>query len=135
MFFEYALTIPANTLEAAPEELTAALAPGTVASVGVDFAPGCRGLVHVSMWRSDHQVWPVNLDGDIAADGKVVEWPEDYDLNDEPYDLTLKGWSPNTSFAHTIIFRFALLPLERKAAAEAIPGLLRRLAEAIFGGS
>lgn len=135
MFFEYALAVPANTPEADPEELTVSLAPGTVSRVGVDFAPGCRGLVHVSIWQSEHQVWPVNLDGDIAADGLVVEWPEDYDLEDEPYEFTLKGWSPDTSFPHTIIFRFAILPLTVKEEARESAGVLRRIGQAIFGGS
>lgn len=129
MLFEYPLTIHAGTTEAAPEELTAPLAPGTIAKVSVDFPPGCRGLAHVAIWRSEHQVWPGNLDGDIAADGLVVEWPDDYDLDDEPYDLTLKGWSPSATFPHTIIFRFAVLPLSVKEEAGALARLLRRIAD------
>ena len=128
MFFEYALTIPANTPAAAPVELDAPLAPGTVARVDVQFPAGCRDLVHVSIWREQHQVWPVNLDGHITSEGQTVSWPEDYDLDDEPFTFTLRGWSPNTDFPHVITFRFALLPLETAQSARGAGGLVSRLA-------
>lgn len=92
------------------------------------------GLAHVQIWRSEHQVWPANLDGNIAGENAVIGWPEDYDLDDEPYDLTLRGWNDDDSFSHTITVRFALLSLERKAEARESAGLLRRIGQAIFGG-
>lgn len=91
------------------------------------------GLVHVQVWREEHQVWPVNLDGNISAEGLVVSWPEDYDLDDEPFAFRLVGWSDDDSYPHVVTFRFALLPLEVKESARAIPSLLKRLTEAIFG--
>ena len=134
MLYEYALTIPANTAEAAPATMDAPLAPGTVARVDVQFPSGCVGLVHVQIWRSEHQVWPGNLDGDISAEGLVVSWPEDRDLEDEPLTLTLRGWNDDDTYAHTITFRFSVLPLAAKQEARESAGLLRRIGEAIFGG-
>lgn len=135
MLFEYPLEIPANTAETAKAKLAAPLAPGTIARVDVQFPRGCVGLVHVQIWRREHQVWPVNLDGDISAEGLVVSWPEDLDLDDEPFDLELRGWNEDDTFPHKITFRFALLPLGIKAEARASAGLLRRIGAAIFGGS
>lgn len=129
MLYEYALTILAQTAESAPETLDAPLAPGTVARVDVQFPRGCVGLAHVQVWRSEHQVWPTNVDGNISAEGLVVSWPEDYDLVDEPYGMTLRGWNDDDSYAHTITFRFALLPLSAKEEGRAPAGLLRRIAE------
>lgn len=134
MLYEYALTIAANTAESSPATLDAPLAPGTVVRVGVQFPSGCVGLVHVQIWRSEHQVWPGNLDGDISAEGQEVSWLEDYDLDDEPFGFSLRGWNGDDSYSHTVTFRFALLSLGAREEARESAGLLRRIGVAIFGG-
>lgn len=133
MLFEYPLTVPADTAEASPETLDAPLCAGTVTRVGVQFPAGCAGMVYVSIWRSDHQVWPVNLDEAIAAEDYVVEFPVSYDLDDDPFGFELRGWSPGTTYEHKITFRFALLSLEEAQSARGLPGLLRRLAALLLG--
>lgn len=47
MLFEYPLTVPLNTAEAAPEPLECPLAAGTVTRVAVQFPAGCAGMVYV----------------------------------------------------------------------------------------
>lgn len=111
-----------------------ALAPGIVNQVAVQFLSGCVGEVHVSIWRGEHQVWPVNLDGSIAGENNTVAWVEAYDLIEEPYDMTVKGWAPNTSYDHTITVRVAVLPLALREAVEESRTLLHRIAKALFGG-
>lgn len=134
MFFEYSLTIPANTPATAPVETEAVLAPGTVSEVAIQFPRGCVGLAHVQIWRSEHQVWPVNLDGNIAGENAIIDWDEDYDLDDDPFTFTLRGWNLDDSYAHTITFRFALLPLDTGQATRGAGGLLRRVARALGVG-
>jgi len=133
VLFEYPLTVPLNTLEADPETLECPLAAGTVIRVDVQFPAGCSGMVHVSIWRSDHQVWPVNLDEGIAGEDAIVSWPESYDLDDEPFGFEVRGWSPDTAYPHVITFRFALLSLEEAQSSRGLPGLLRRLAALLLG--
>lgn len=133
MLFEYPLTVPADRAEADPKTLECLLSAGTVIGVSVQFPAGCAGMVYVSIWRHDHQVWPVNLDEAISGDNTVIAWPESYDLDDEPFAFTVKGWAPGTTYPHTITFRFALLSLEEAQGARGLPGLLRRLANLILG--
>lgn len=133
MLFEYPLTVPANTAEADPVTLEALLSAGTVIGVSVQFPAGCAGMVYVTIWRHDHQVWPVNLDEAIAGDNTVVSFPVSYDLDDEPFAFTVKGWAPDTTYDHKVTFRFALLSLEEAQGARGLPGLLRRLANLILG--
>lgn len=128
MLYEYDLTVPAATTKASPATLEALLAPGTVSLVGIQFPRGCRGLVSTSIFRSNHQVWPGDPDTAIKADGIVVQWPEDYDLDDDPFSFQLRAWSPNAVFPHTLTFRFSLLPLGATEEARQGPGLLRRIA-------
>ena len=133
MFFEYPVTVPAGTLKAAPVVEELPLAAGAITRVDVQFPAGCSGMVHVSIWRSDHQLWPVNLDNDIAGEDAIVSWPESYDLEDEPFSVIAKAWSPGTTHDHTITLRFALLSLEEMREARQAPGLLRRLAQLLLG--
>ena len=128
MFYEFDLTIPADTPAASPEELEVPLSAGTVTRVEVQFPPGCSGLVKVAVFRSGHQVWPGDPDEAIKGEDALVWWPEDYDLDDPPHAFLLRGWSPGTAYDHTITFRFALLPLELKAQVGAQLGLLQRIA-------
>ena len=65
----------------------------------------------------------------------MVSWPEDKDLDDEPFEVQLRGWNEDDTFPHKITFRFALLPLGRKVEAQEAAGLLKRIGAAIFGGS
>lgn len=133
MLFEYELTVPADTAEASPVTLEALLCAGTVTRVDVQFPAGCAGMVNVAIWRHDHQVWPINLDGAIAGEDAIISWPVSYDLEDEPFAFTIKGWSPGTTYDHLITVRFALLSLEEAQGARGLPGLLRRLAALILG--
>lgn len=131
MLHEYLLTIPANTLATAPVEVTALLSPGRIVRVDVQFPDGCVDLVGVRILRSTHQVWPGNPDGDIRANGVVVTWPEDYDLADAPYELTLRGYSPGTVYQHKVRVRFAILSIERVREEAEIMGFWPRLRRAM----
>jgi len=133
VLFEYRLTVPINTPEADAEPLECPLSAGTVTRVDVQFPAGCAGMVHVSIWRSDHQVWPVNLDGDIAGEDAIISWPKSYDLDDEPFGFEVRGWSPGTTYPHVITFRFALLSLEESRSARGLTGMLRRLGALLLG--
>lgn len=134
MFYEYTLTVPAGTAQADAVEAELALAPGIVNQVAIQFLSGCVGEVHVSIWRGEHQVWPGNVDGDIAGENNTVAWVEAYELVEEPYAMTVKGWAPNTSYEHVITVRFAVLPVSLMEAAAESRSLLQRIAKALFGG-
>ena len=133
MFYEFDLTVPAATAKTSPATADALLDKGHVTGVAVVFPPGCAGLVSVVVDRGASQVWPSNPDGAHKGDAVTIAWAEDFPLADHPLILTLRGWSPDARFAHTVTFRFELLALAQAEAAHAAPGILRRLGEAILG--
>jgi hypothetical protein len=108
MFYEFTLTIPANTPATAPVYDVVQLSPGTVSRVEIQFPRGCVGLVHVKVLRALHQVWPTNPDGNISSENANLSWSDDYDLSEPPYELTLVGYNLDDTFPHTITFRFQL---------------------------
>src|SRR5574341_598866 len=134
-FYEYDVTSPANTAQAAPTEVAANLNVGIITHVAVQIPGGCVGLVHAQIWRSDYQVWPSNPDGNLKGDDALIEWSEEYFLEDEPLSLRLRVWNDDDSFPHTITFRFSVLPLEHGRSRVAAPGLIGRIAEMLGIGA
>lgn len=133
MFYEFDLTVTADTARADPATLEVPLAAGTITQVGIQFPAGCSGMVYASIWRSDHQLWPGDPDEAIAGEDAIVSWAESYDLDDVPFSLLLKAWSPGTTYDHKLTFRFALLSLEETQSARGLSGLLRRALGLLLG--
>lgn len=124
MFFDYALTLPANGASDDPTELEVKLAHGVVTHVEVEFPPGCAGLVYAYVRRGLYQVWPSNPDGQFKTDGRAIVWADYYEIFAAPFNVTVGGWNTDDTFAHEITFRFEITPREvaerMKQAASAI---------------
>lgn len=133
MLFEYDLVIPANTLATAPVQLEMPLARGIIHKVEAQFLYGCRGLVFVVVKRAIHQVFPANPDGQLKAEGYVISFPQYYPLEESPYKLEAYGWSPGTSYPHTVTLRFGIEPREVLEPARPELGFLAKLEGLIFG--
>lgn len=112
MFYDQALTVPANRPEAIPIEAEVKLTHGVITHCEVEFPPGCHGMVSVYIRRGLHQVWPTNPDSRFASDGRAIVWNDYYELFDEPFTFTIGGYSPGTGYDHQIIFRFEVTPQE-----------------------
>ena len=108
MFFEFSLTIPANTPAAAPVSLDIELALGEVTWWEIQFPAGCNGLVHVYVTDETHPVIPTNTDGDVAGSGANISPFDAISLETEPATLRLFGWNTDDTFPHTITFRFSV---------------------------
>lgn len=129
MFYEYDVTSPAGTTSVAPSEVTARLNKGVITRVAVHFPPGCAGRVRTAADRFEGQVWPSNPDVGFKGDDDIIAWQESYRLDDEPLFFTLRAWSPDARFSHTVTWRFELLPLEEAEAALGQRGLLGKIAD------
>lgn len=133
-FYEVSVTSPANTPASAPTEGALQLAPSVITHVAVQIPRGCVGLVHSQIWRADFQLWPSNPGGDISGDGAIIEWDEEYVMDDEPLTLRLIVWNEDDTYPHTITFRFTTMPLAVAAERGAVPGLIRRIGQFLGGG-
>ena len=133
MLFEYDLVIPADTPASSPVKLEMPLARGIIHKAEAQFLFGCRGLVFVTIRRALHQVIPNNPDGSLKAEGYVISFPLYYPLEEAPYKLEAYGWSPGTSFSHTITLRFGIEPREVLEPPRPELGFLKRLESLIFG--
>ena len=108
MFYSFDLTIPRLTTEADPATAVAEMNFGRIHRVEVQFPRGCYGLVHVRVLHALHPLWPSNPDGDLAGDGFVIVWDDEFDFVQEPPFLTLQGWNDDDTYPHVITFRFGI---------------------------
>ncbi len=127
MFPAFPVTSPKVTLRSAPTVVAAALPSGVITWVGVQFPTGCGGLVHARILRAGHQVWPTNLDEDIASDGFIVSWREQYDMTQPPHAFRLEVWNDDDTYQHTVTFFFEVSERGPVAPPSGAPTLLERL--------
>lgn len=107
--FEFTLTVPAGTAKDAPATLDCKLCHGIIHHYGIQFLEGCNGLVYVAIDDGTHQAFPINRDEAFHANAAVIEKTTFYPLETTPYKLKLRAWSPDCTYAHTIVARFDIL--------------------------
>jgi len=131
VFYDYSFKIPLNTTKEAPHEEEIYLPPGVIHRIEVGFPAGCKGTAHVTMRHGLNQLWPTNADGSFNADGYTIVINEFYVIRTEPFILTLMGWSPGTTYPHTIEIRIGVLPswilMPEETFIQAFKKLLKRL--------
>lgn len=109
MFFHTTLTVPVLTSELAPVSARMAVSPGIVEEVLIGFPPGCKGLVHLSLWDKNWQVWPWTPRTSFAWDGYIFTIRDRYVLSHSPYELVLKAWSEDDTYEHTVFAAVRIL--------------------------
>lgn len=109
MFYVYTLYVPANTPKTTPVTTTMHLTAGIVHQVELSFPPGCAALAHAAIYHFEHQVWPTNPEEDFAWDDYTITLPRQaHRMSSPPYDLSLRAWSEDDFFPHTITCRLAV---------------------------
>jgi len=108
MLYEFDITVPANTPQSEPTRLECRLTSGVIRHVEVAFPPGPCALVHISLWRFEHQVYPTNPDDDFCWEDHTIAFDDEFELDSWPYTMIIKGWSEAEDYPHTITIRLEL---------------------------
>ncbi len=132
---EYAITIPANTLESAPVEQEMKLTAGVIQRVHILFPPGCHSLVKVRIMEGGHQYLPTNPEGEIASDDEVWKADDEYYELKEPYILKVACYSPGTIYPHDIRIRIGILRPEEVEQASGLMVALKKFLKLVGIGS
>ena len=109
------VTVPASTpiTEAVAEELE--IKEPVIERIEVYFPPGCCLLVHAAVFHGNRRIWP-DLTADWAVGhGETVGSDVHVEFEDVPVRLTLRAWSEDEAFDHTIVFRIFTQPVEKAA--------------------
>lgn len=110
MFYDFALTIPANTTEASPLEEVVKVTHGVLHRVEIAFPAGCAGLAHLVILHWGFQLYPTNPGGSFASDDYTIPIDDYFELFFAPYTLKLRGYNEDDTYSHTITVRIGVLP-------------------------
>lgn len=110
MFFDFDLTVPANTSKDNPVTLVCPVILGTITQAVVFIPPGSNGLAHLKIQWGLRQLFPSNEEGDFSQAGIALAWPENISLDAEPAELRMVGWNDDDTFDHTLHFSVAMQP-------------------------
>lgn len=105
MFFEFYLTIPANTAKANEITKECSIGYGVINKVDVQFPSGCAGFAHLAIDRFKHQILPTNIDGYFTSDNTTITTNEDIEVYDKPFTVYIRGYNTDDTFDHTIYVR------------------------------
>ena len=112
MRFVYDLVVPADTTPSNPEKSVVPLLRGTIVNAGVWFRAGPHNQVDVVVLDKNLQIVPSAAGTSIIGNDVIYRIPMNYELDSEPFVVTLLGWSPDTTYDHRITFFFDLDPAE-----------------------
>ena len=127
MLYSASLEIPAGTAENAPATQSFDLTHGVVRRIWVVIPPGPRGEVHLAIFDNLHQVLPATPGGSVTGDDITIEFPEDYFMDQVPYTLEIRGWSPSATFKHTLTVYVLVEGLELVVVPPSSQSLLERI--------
>ncbi len=116
MFYDFAITVPANTAQASPVTQELKLTGGVIHYVEFSFPSGCADitggagpLVHVQLRQPEASYLPTNPDGSFAADNYVIKFNEHKELKAGEHTLKAVLWNLDDTYAHTVTIRIGVL--------------------------
>lgn len=112
MDFVYHLTVPADRAASDPAELVADIGVGVITEVTIEIPRGCKGMVYAAVRQGNHQAYPLNPEGAYHSDGRIYRAREHYPVRRNAPLFVCQGWSPGTTYDHTVEFKFTMLPVE-----------------------
>lgn len=113
MFYEYQITVPANTPQYDPVVSRLKIEPGIIEYAEIQFPVGTRCTVHVQVSYHGHQIWPTNRDGNITSDGYVVPLNDPVEIDEPEFELVFTGWSTADTYDYDINVRLTVWRLDQ----------------------
>jgi hypothetical protein len=111
MGYAWDITIPADTEDTEPVKRTLELQSGIITRIGCKFPAGCHGMVKIRITRGGVQnVFPLATDGYITGDDEEAFQTYYFPFEDLKHELYFEGWSPGTTYSHTVTVRITVLP-------------------------
>ncbi len=110
MYYAWNLLLTKDGSEASKEKYILLMEKGTIIRCETSFPSGCAGLVYCHIDQSLHQVYPKNPDYQYSGNGEAIVATDEYDLNEEPFQLEFYGWNTDEIYDHTITVRIQIVP-------------------------
>lgn len=106
MFYDFPITTLKNTTYENRKRTFIHLAKGKIVQVSLLFPSGSVGLLYLRIFRGGFQLYPFNPDGYFQTSGEIINFTDEYEMNNEPYDLVTETWNLDETYDHVLHVRF-----------------------------
>lgn len=106
MWYRGSITVPLDTAKVDFVSAEVEAAPGAVTHFYRLFPLGCAGMVHLQVFNQTRQVFPTTPGQSYIGDGSEVLGAASITLDEPPYTLELRAWSPGADYQHIVYCEF-----------------------------
>ena len=111
MQYVASLTVVANTPALTPVSTTLVLPAGTLTGLNIIFPPGCARMTFIQVYDGATLMYPKTAGAAFCEDAFKVAI-DCFLVMDAAKTLTIKGWSPGTSYQHVVTVQAEVRTLE-----------------------
>jgi len=111
MIYAFDIQTPAKTLVTAKKKTILRMERGLIYRLEIVFPPGPVHLLHLTINDALHQVWPTNQDADFAGNNDKIEFDEELNIDEPPYELQAYTWNEDEAYAHWVQIRIGIRSL------------------------
>lgn len=116
MIYKIEVEVPANTAKADFVDTTMILTKGRIKRLSVYFPWGCAGLVGIQIIRRTYQLMPLTRGEWLTGNELLLNYNYNYGLDVEPYQLMVRCYNIDDTYAHTPFFIAEIMRDERTIA-------------------
>ena len=121
MRYRGALTITAGQTQTDPALLGLEVCAGIITEVEILFPAGHSGLTHLQIWYLGRQIFPTSEGATFRGDDNVIEFSEQWVIQEVPHRLQLRGWGPDATLDHTVFVEISIQPFAIERGLGSVP--------------
>lgn len=106
MWYRGSITVPIGRAAATPITAEVEICRGTIESFYRLFPPGCAGKVHLQIFHQTRQLFPTTPGQSYIGDGSEVLGDASVTIDEPPFVVELRAWSPGTTYHHVVYVEF-----------------------------
>ncbi len=129
MRYRTSLLIGIGQTEADPALTVLDLEAGYITEVEIMFPAGQSGLTYVQIYHQSRLIFPLSPGQAFRGDDLVVQFDERFPILEVPHSVTVVGWAPDATMAHTV---FVGISIEAPWVPEGIEEVYVPLPEGMF---
>ena len=111
------LVVTVGTPITDPEVVEVTLTAGVIDHLALYFPPGSAGNLYIQLWLNGYQLVPWERGQWLRGDDLLIPDYGRYEVDEEPYLLTVKGYSTATNYSHSALVSVELTPYQVVVAA------------------
>jgi len=106
------IEVPVGTPISDPEVVELKLTPGVIEHLSLYFPAGSAGNLYVQLWLNGYQLVPWERGQWLRGDDLLIPDYGRYEVDEEPYLLTVKGYSTASNYSHSALVSVELTPYQ-----------------------